>query len=100
MQQLILILKLSKHPNILEQVGVFVVRCNAVQFWAMFSIILLRCDLAKIITTLHLIFTITYVVRWNLEFRQNHNRTTLHFCDHMFGAIYNMQFEADIFFKF
>ena len=35
-----------------------------------------------------------------LEFRQNHNRTAPHFCDHMCDTIYKMQFEVNIYFKF
>ena len=43
------------------------------------------------------------VVRCGLEFSQNYNRTTPHFCGHMCGTMYKMQserFEVGIFFKF
>ena len=40
------------------------------------------------------------VMRCGLEFSQNHNCTTPHFCNHMCCATYNMQFIASIFFKF
>ena len=43
------------------------------------------------------------VVQCNLEFSQNHNRITPHFCDHMCDAVYKMRFERleiGIFFKF
>ena len=63
------------------------VRC-AVRFWVIFKI------------TLHLIFAVTYTVRCNLEFSQNHNHTIFHFYSHMCSAVYKMRLEARIFFKF
>ena len=68
----------------------------------------LRCGLAKIITALHLTFTVTCTVQCDamqcdLEFSQNHNHIAPHFCDHMCGTMYKMwfeQIEVGIFFKF
>ena len=43
------------------------------------------------------------VVRYGLEFSQNHNRTAPYFCDHMCDVMYMMwfeRFETSIFFKF
>ena len=40
------------------------------------------------------------MVLCGLKFSQNHNRTALHFCSNMYGAIYKMRFEVGIFFKF
>jgi len=39
-------------------------------------------------------------VQCGLEFSPNHNCIAPHFCDHMCGTMYKIQFEADIFFKF
>ena len=60
----------------------------------------MQCGLAKTITVPHLIFAVTYVVRCDLEFSQNHNRTAPHFCGHMCDVVYKMRFEINIFFKF
>ena len=54
--------------------------------------------------TIYVLTTFAASVLWcSLEFSQNYNRTTLHFCGHMCSTVYKMQFErfeVDIFFKF
>ena len=73
-------------------------RCDAVM--GHFQHRTLRCGLTKSITTPHLIFAVTCVVWCGLKFSQNHNRTAPHFCGHICGAMYMIQFEISIFFKF
>ena len=69
---------------------------------------MVRWSLAKTMTTLHIIFAVSYVV-WcgvvwcGLEFSQNHNYTVSHFCGYIYGVAYKMwfeQFKVGIFFKF
>ena len=48
----------------------------------------------------HLIFMVTCVVWCGLEFSQNHNCTTPHFCSYMCSVVYKLRFEVSIFFEF
>ena len=69
------------------------VQRSAKKFWAIFITTLCGAVLAKTITVLHLIFAITYAVRCNLKFNQNHNSAAPYFCDHICSAVYKMRFE-------
>ena len=77
-------------------VEVFVVRYEAVLDHFQHST--LQCGLTKTITTPHLIFAVACAVRCNVVWFRVF--AAPHFCGHMCGAMYKIQFEVGMFFKF